>query len=109
MDTLEKSTIEEEIISLDKEISHKEYWIRSCEPMSRYIPKYAAKLRYAREKKRLLKSLLTEQAAGWEIVFLQPQNDHDEVWKNASPGPRTAERVPESQKLGIFNCRAEPK
>lgn len=102
MNTLEKPTIEEEIIFLGKEIFQQKYRIRSTEPTFKHIPRWVANLRYLEEKRELLKSLLAEQKVGWEIVFLQPQNDHDEVWRNASPGPRIAKRVPESQKLGIL-------
>lgn len=49
---------------------------------------------------KVLQSLLEEQAAGWEIVFLQPQNDHDEVWKCASAGPHIAKLIPKPHKLG---------
>lgn len=86
MNTLEKPTIEEEIASIDSDI--------------RKYRGYKANIKYLRERQKILQSLLEEQAAGWEIVFLQPQNDHDEVWKCASPGTRIEKAVPESHKLG---------
>lgn len=100
MNTLEQPTIEEEITFIDRGIRHQRELIRSHGPDSKRTPVYKAKIEYLREKQKVLQSLLEEQAAGWEIVFLQPQNDHDEVWKCASPGPHIAKLMPESHKLG---------
>lgn len=105
MNTLEEPTIEEEIISVDRIITSLRELVRSHGPDSKRTPIYKAKIKYSREKKKVLQSLLEEQAAGWEIVFLQPQNDHDEVWKSSSPGPRIAKLLPESHKLG--KCPSE--
>jgi hypothetical protein len=105
MDTLEKPTIEEEIVFLTQKIHNSKLRIldlaanlRAYHPRS--IPIIKARIKYPTEKLKILESLLAEQAAGWEIVFLQPQNDHDEVWKSVGPGPRIAKLIPESHKLG---------
>lgn len=99
MDTLEKPTIEEEIVFLTQKIhnSNKRILFLAVDPR---IPLIKARIKYSTEKLKILQSLLAEQAAGWEIVFLQPQNDHDEVWKCVGPGPRITKLIPESHKLG---------
>jgi hypothetical protein len=109
MDTLETPTIEEEIVFLTRRIRDSKERIRYHESDSIAIPINKARIKYSTEKLKILQSLLVEQAAGWEIVFLQPQNDHDEVWKCVSPGPHITQRVPESQRLGNSDCSSESK
>lgn len=79
MDTLEKPTIEEEIVFLTRRIHDSNERILYLADDPRLIPLMKTRIKYSTEKLKILQSLLAEQAAGWEIVFLQPQNDHDEV------------------------------
>ncbi|KAH8696551.1 hypothetical protein BGW36DRAFT_360380 [Talaromyces proteolyticus] len=122
MNTLEQPTIEEEITSIYKKTYnqrgliryHRYYREPADKPDLKTDKKIAsneAKLNYLEKKLKNLQLLLDEQAAGWEIVFIQTQNDHDEVWKHASPGPDLAKRLPESHKLDLMiqdNNRTNP-
>lgn len=107
MDTLETPTIEEEIVFLTRVIRDAKLRNPWLEPDSKAVTINKAKIRYSTQKLKVLQSLLEEQAAGWEIIFLQPQDDHDEVWKCISPGLRIANRLPESHKLGIHLNRSK--
>lgn len=72
MDTLEKPTIEEEIVFLTRRIHDSNARILYLADDPRLVPLMKTRIKYSTEKLKILQSLLAELAAGWEIVFLQP-------------------------------------
>jgi hypothetical protein len=113
MNVLEKPTMEEEIASIPKKVSRERALIGVSEriieqtdnplihsKIEQDVSISRARIDFLEKKLKNLELLLNEQEEGWEIVFIQDQNDHDEVWKHRSPGPDLTRTLPGSRKLG---------
>jgi hypothetical protein len=96
MDTLKKSTIDEEIDSMTRKINGESFG-RLSEELDKPLEKrinFFKKILYSQELQRA--------EPDWVVICKQGQNDHDEIWKHKDPGPdfTSADRPPGSSMLG---------
>jgi hypothetical protein len=112
MNILQEATIDDEINLIVEKIRRSRSTIQHCDAMIQRMPvpdpqsghykeasRARARISFLEEKRKNLELLREEK--DWEIVFIQTQNDHDEIWNHRGPEPNFAniKRLPDSHKL----------